>query len=853
MNDERVEIHEVRLDGDYTEEDVSVLRDAAHIRRRPNLYIGGTGVKGLHHLVYELLSNSVDEALAGYCKHIHVRIKNDGSLSVNDDGRGIPVEEHALEKKSTLEVVMTIVGAGAKFDNETYKRSAGMHGMGAKAVTALSEWTEVQVYRNSRVYRQEYERGKAVSPVTELGTSNRTGTTVTFKPDPEIFKETQTFDYETLENRLRDLAFLNTGLTLTLHDERTNKDASFCSQGGLTEFMAYMNREETPLHETILLDKRLHQGVEVSLAMQYTASEEKDRYRCYANMAYNVNGGTHLTGFRTGLTRALKAYGTKQELFTKVTPEPDDFREGLALILSVQTAEPAFDSQDKNKLVTAEVEGPVSTVVAEFLGKFLEENPKVAQVIMKKVVLAAEAREAATRAKNDLKKRKGILSNGGLPGKLFDCTNRDRDGSELFLVEGDSAGGSAVEGRDSNYQAILPLRGKVLNVEKARVEKQLENKEICSLISAIGMDIGHNEDEDALKKVRYSRIIILTDADVDGQHIRTLLLTFFYRQMLRLVEEGFIYVARPPLYKVTQKKQVRFVQDAEEMDQELLQRGLKDTKLTVLPHGEPGASATGASAQRQQVLEGEALTAFLKVMAKLETSLANLERSGVNLTAFIGRANKDGLLPMHEIILSGHDEWFFTLAERDAFLQRKKEELGHDLIVADEAPVSVNGHNGHNGHANGGAPVGTYFYKEWHEVPKVNRALEELRRNRMAPSDLVPAPRIAGREPPPRLILESGEHKRPLPHLRELVLEVRRLGERGMTITRFKGLGEMDPTELWETTLDPEHRTVLQVRLDDATEADKMFRQLMGEKVEERKEFIMKYGVNAKDLDLHGA
>jgi DNA gyrase subunit B len=848
MNDERVEIHDVHIDGDgdYTEEDVSVLRDAAHIRRRPNLYIGGTGVKGLHHLVYELLSNSVDESLAGYCKHINVRVKNDGSLSVGDDGRGIPVEEHPVEKKPTLEVVMTIVGAGAKFDNETYKRSAGMHGMGAKAVTALSEWTEVQVHRNGRVYRQEYERGKAVSPVTELGASNRTGTTVTFKPDPEIFKETQTFDYETLENRLRDLAFLNQGLTLTLHDERTGKDASFRSDGGLAEFMAYINRQETPLHDTIVLDKREYQGVEVSLAMQYTTGEDKDRYRCYANMAYNVNGGTHLAGFRAGLTRALKAYGVKQDLFTKVTPEPDDYREGLALVLSIQTSEPAFDSQDKNKLVTAEVEGPVSTVVGEFLAKFLEENPKTAQVIMKKVILAAEAREAATKAKNDLKKRKSILNGGGLPGKLFDCTNRDRDGSELFLVEGDSAGGSAEAGRQRTFQAVLPLRGKPLNVEKARVENLLKNEEICSLISAIGLDIGHQETEEALKKVRYGRIIILTDADVDGQHIRTLLLTFFYRQMPQLVQDGYIYVARPPLYKVTHKKHVRFIQDAEEMDTELMERGLKDTKLIVLP---PEGNASSPL-----VMQGDELAALLKLMAKLEDSLVLLERSGLNLTAFLGRANAEGALPMHRIVLGGREEWFFTLEERDAFLQRKKEELGHDLIVADDAPVSTNGHAG-NGHANGtsSAPAGTYFYQELHEVRKVNQALKELRRYRMLPSDLVPAPRVAGREPAPRLVLENGDNKRPLSHLRELIVEVRRLGERGMTITRFKGLGEMDPNELWETTLDPQKRTVLQVQLDDALKADEMFRTLMGEKVEDRRNFIFEHGMKVKDIDYHGA
>ncbi|HZT79557.1 MAG TPA: DNA gyrase subunit B, partial [Gemmataceae bacterium] len=537
--------------GDYSGSNVQVLRDAAHIRQRPGMYIGDTGPTGLHHLVYELVYNSVDEALAGCCHNIHVKIHVDGSLSVADDGRGIPVDEHPEMKRPTLELVLTTVGAGAKFDKRTYKTSAGLHGMGAKAVTALSEWVEAEVRRNGRVYVQEYERGKAVTPVKEIGVAKdaRTGTKVRFKPDPEIFHDV-TFDYDRLESRLRELAFLNKGLSIKLSDEATGKEETFFYAGGVAEFVEYLDRSEDVLHKPIYIEK-LVDDVRVEAAFQYTTGEE-ERVRCYANNAYNPGGGTHLSGFRAALTRTLNAYISKEGLAKNgLEIRGEDFREGLTGVVSVQVPEPQFESQTKVRLNNLEVEGIVASVVNEQLAKFLEENPKDAQKIVKKVVLAAEAREAASKAKKALKDRKSILSGGGLPGKLMDCTSRDRDESELFLVEGNSAGGSADTGRDRVFQAILPLRGKVLNVEKARLEKLLDNAEITSIMSAVGIDIGENAD---LEKLRYGKVIILTDADVDGQHIRTLLLTFFYRQMFKLIAEGRIYVARPPLFKVMQKK-----------------------------------------------------------------------------------------------------------------------------------------------------------------------------------------------------------------------------------------------------------------------------------------------------------
>jgi DNA gyrase subunit B len=846
MNDDRTIVADTELtaaelaaaaeaSAKYGSGNVQIFRDAAHIRQRPGMYIGNVAASGLHHLAYELVYNSVDEALAGHCRHIQVKIGLENSLTVKDDGRGIPVDEHPEAKRPTLEVVLTTVGAGAKFDKNSYKVSAGLHGIGAKAVTALSEWVEAEVHRNGRAYVQEYERGKPITEVKERGLAKGTGTRITFKPDPEIFHETK-FDYDTLENRLRELAFLNKGLGIRLTDERTGKDETFKYDGGIAEFVEYLNRSEETLHKPIYIEKTLD-DVRVEVALQYNTSEE-ERVRCYANNAYNSVGGTHLVGFRTALTRVLNTYGNKENLFKNVTPIGEDFREGLTAIVSVQVPEPQLEAQTKIRLNNPEVEGIVTSVVHEALGKYLEENPKDAQRIMKKVVLAAEAREAASKAKKALKDRKSILNSGGLPGKLMDCTTRDRDESELFLVEGQSAGGSAESGRDRMYQAILPLRGKVLNVEKARVEKVLGNDEIVNLISAVGIDIGNVED---VSRLRYGKIVILTDADVDGQHIRTLLLTFFYRQMRKLLDDHRIYVARPPLYKVTQKKQVRYVQTAEEMNRELMNRGLANTRLLVLP------SPDTTNAQ-PTVWEGDHLAKLLQILGELDEAVSILERRGYNLTIFMRKAGP-GTLPLYRVLLGGHESWFRTSAEVDAFRQAEEARLGQELVVADESPEHAAG----NGQANGNGHGPMLFIQELHEVRAINRGLDRLREFGLGADCLVEAPRVAGREPAPRFELANGDHKKVLPHLRDLMAEVRHLGERGMTITRFKGLGEMDGEELWETTLDPAKRMLMQVQLEDALKADEMFRVLMGEKVEPRREFIQKHALEVKDIDYHGA
>jgi DNA gyrase subunit B len=805
------------------------LKDAAHIRQRPGMYIGDTSTNGLHHLVYELVYNSVDEALSGYCQVIHVKINMDGSLSVSDDGRGIPVEVHPEVNLPTLQMVMTLAGSGAKFDKRSYKTSAGLHGMGAKAVTALSEWTEAEVRRGGRVYKQEYERGKPTTEVKDIGAAgNHTGTKITFKPDPEIFHGT-TFHYDTLENRLRELGFLNKGLTIKLTDERDGKEETYKYDGGLAEFVQYLNRSEDVLLKPIHIEKTVD-DVRVEVAMQYTMADE-DRTRCYTNNAYNPVGGTHLSGFRAAMTRTLNAYGTKQDMFKKdLQPIGDDFREGLTAIVSVQVPEPQFESNNKLRLNNPEVEGIVTSVVNEQLAKYLEENPKDALKIMKKVILAAEAREAAAKAKKAAKERKSILSSGGLPGKLMDCT-RDGEDSELFLVEGDSAGGSAESGRDRMYQAVLPLRGKPLNVEKAHQDKLMSNEEIRTIISAVGMDIGEAAD---IEKVRYGKIIILTDADVDGQHIRTLLLTFFYRQMPKLIENGRVFVARPPLYKVTQKKDKRYVDTIENMASELVKRGLKGTRLHLL------GPAT--------VYEGDKLQALLLVMDELEKAVGILERRGHDFGRFLAKMAPAGL-PSFRVVFGGQEYWLHTSAEVDEFRQAKAKETGKELVVGDDAAQKAGGQT--NGHTE--APLPTFFVHELHEVRGINKGLEKLKEFGLTGADLIPLPRIAGREPPLRYKLENGDMLHPLLHLRDLTADVRKLGEKGLSITRFKGLGEMDPSELWETTLDPKVRTLLQVHLEDALKADEMFRILMGEKVEPRRDFIVKHALEVKDIDYHGA
>jgi DNA gyrase subunit B len=689
------------------------------------------------------------------------------------------------------------------------------------------------VRREGRVYHMKFERGYAAGGLENLGPAapGQTGTSIHFKPDDEIFGS-HVFDYDRLATRLQQIAFLNKGLTISIRDDRDGRGETFRTDQGITEYVLFLNTGETVEHPPIYINKVVD-GVTVEVCLQYNNGEER-REMCFTNNAYNKDGGTHLSGFRGGLTRSLTAYGRKNTLFKDgLELRGDDFREGITAVISVSHPDPSFNNQPKDALVTPSVEGLVGSVVYEALNEYLEKNPKDGQRICRKIALSAEARIAAKKARDAIIDRKKLLGGGGLPGKLMDCSTRERDKSELFLVEGDSAGGSAEGGRDRHYQAVLPLRGKVLNVEKAEVEKLLNNAEIAALISALGVDIGNTEDT---TKLRYGRIVILTDADVDGQHIRTLLLTFFFRQMRKLVEEGRIFVARPPLFKVTIKKDVRFVQTREEMTTELMERGLRETSLHVT------AAAAGGQARSLTAAE---LVRVLPTLNEMDAAVVILERRGQPFSTFVARHTADGF-PVYHVRSGGKDHFFHTSEKVEAFRQAESKRLGKDLAVSEAVPTTAVSAGERRPDA---ADAVRFSVDEWHEVRALNKAVAKLTEFGFAPADLIPLTRVAGREPPVRFTLQSGDSRKDLTDLRELVVEVRKMGERGMSVMRFKGLGEMNAEDLWDTTLDPQKRTLLQVTMADVLQAEKMFRMLMGKEVEGRRDFILKHRANVEDID----
>lgn len=821
---------------EYKQDDIQHLSDLEHVRKRPSMYIGDTGTRGLHHLVYEVVDNSIDEAMANFASRISVKINNDGSVTVADDGRGIPVDRHEQLSEeegrdiTTLEGVMTKLKFGGKFEKGVYQTSGGLHGVGVTVVNFLSEWCEVEVCRDGAVYQQEYERGIPNGEVSKVGKTDKVGTKTTFKPDAQIFNPTK-FDYSILHKRLQELAFLNSGVRILFSDERTGDKDEFYYERGIIEFVEHLNRSSDTLHSNVIYLNGENEGVGYEVAIQYT-TDLTENVGSFVNNINTHEGGTHVSGFRSSLTRTLNSYGRKNNLFKDVAVTGEDFREGLTAIISVRVPEPKFEGQTKTKLGNSEVEGIITSAFGEFLSKHLEENPKTAKIILQKGIQAAQAREAARKAR-ELVRRKSALGGGGLPGKLRDCLSNDMEKCELYLVEGDSAGGSAEGGRLKEFQAILPLRGKIINAYKAREDKVLANEEVQSIINAIRVGVGADLD---LSRRRYNKIIIMTDADVDGSHIRTLLLCFFYRQMYQLIEKGHVYVAQPPLFRVRSKKKVSYVQTDEEMKRQLLERGIDDARLI---------------AETGETISGEDIKKMCMTLSSLDDAILALERRGINLRTHAERANpEDGRLPVYHAVVDNVGHWFSNRSELDEFLKTQQE--AGELQVSDESPDE---NTDEQSDATNGEPRDpqegeshTIQLNEIHEVRTINSGLKELAGFGFDIQALLPQERTGIEEP--RFVLRRGDSETGLNDLRGLLQAVRAAGEKGLSVTRFKGLGEMNAEELRETTLDPENRSLIQVSMSNAAEADEMFRVLMGDKVEPRREFIEKHALEVKNLDV---
>ncbi len=805
----------------YDESNVQVLEGTEHVRKRPSMYIGDTGLRGLHHLVYEVVDNSIDEAMAGACRNIGVVAYADGSVSVEDDGRGFPVgikEEYGM---SALELCLTRLGAGAKFDRDSYKVSGGLHGVGVSVVNALSEWLHVRTQREGQTWVMSFQRGRTTGPLEAVGPADAAGTHLRFKPDAEVFREVD-FHYDLLAKRLRELAYLNSGLTITLTDERVGLTEVFRFEDGIREFVKHLNDGKEPLHSPPVYFKQedAAQRLIVEVALQYT-DKYSETMLSFVNNINTVEGGTHLSGFRTALTRTLNAYARKSNLLKSNDPTPsgDDVREGLTAIISVKVPEPQFEGQTKTKLGNSEVGTFVETTVNEMLGNYLEEHPADAKRIVGKTVQAALAREAARKARETA--RKSALVGAGLSRKLVDCSSRDVDSTELFIVEGDSAAGSAKGYRDTQTQAILPIRGKILNVEKARLHKVLSHEEILEIIKAIGTGIGEEEFDGS--KLRYGRIILMTDADVDGSHIRTLLLTFFFRHLRPLIDRGAIYIAQPPLFQLARGKARSYLLDDAALNERLTQLGLERTTLEIR---RPAAPASR--------VQGDTLREFLQLVEEIDRHARVLARRGILFRTFVAGRGGDGRLPTLRAQTDQEERYFYTEAEFAAF-RSEAAACGKSVVKT-----------------------------ELGEAHQLQRCFARLRDFGCVVDDLFlhREEQITGELSPAVFVLLPAQgDDRELNNLAELPVGVRALGARGWEIKRFKGLGEMNKEELWETTMDPAHRVLRKVIVGeaaddleqadiDAAEADRMFSILMGEDVELRRAFIEQNAIHVKNLDV---
>jgi len=786
----------------YTAEDIKILKGLDAVRKRPAMYIGTTGIEGLHHLAYEVVDNSVDESLAGYCNNIEVIIHLDGSCTVIDDGRGIPTAIHPDEGRSATEVVLTELHAGGKFESKAYRISGGLHGVGVSVVNALSEWLDVEIRQNGSVYQQHYERGVPTGPLTVVGKTKGRGTKITFKPDSEVF-EILDFAWDILSQRLRELAFLNGGLKISLLDERTEKNQVFHYSGGITSFVEHLNKNKTPIHPKPIYISGEKGDIIVEIALQYNDGYSETLYT-FANNINTREGGTHLIGFKSALTRTVNSYANASGLLKngKDALSGDDIREGLTAVINVKLMNPQFEGQTKMKLGNSEIKGIVESIVNDTLGAYLEENPSVTKKIVEKALQASRAREAARKAK-ELTRRKGALEDTGLPGKLADCSEKDSALSEIFIVEGDSAGGSAKQGRDRRIQAILPLRGKILNVEKARFDKMLGSEEIRILITALGTSIGP-EDFD-ITKIRYHKVILMTDADVDGAHIRTLLLTFFYRQMPQVIEKGYLYVAQPPLFKVKKGRTEKYIQNESEMLNMLFELAADEIEMSV----------------KGQTVKGKAIIPHLKRLYRFE-----------RLTEWFERRRRDPDLLLF-ILSSGMNKE--TLKDRKGF-----EAILEKIRVRDQDMI-----------------IGDIQLDEEHQTYGVEIRRQNYKLN--LDTNFITSPEFRELENFFSIIRELGELPyrvqtkdgiKEMGNSQELLEFVLATAKKGLSIQRYKGLGEMNPQQLWETTMDPDKRTLLQVTVQDSVEADDIFTVLMGDQVEPRKEFITKHALEARNIDI---
>jgi DNA gyrase subunit B len=824
----------------YEEDQIKVLKGLEAVRKRPGMYIGDTTTRGLHHLVWEIVDNAVDEAMAGRCDQINVVIHPDESVSISDNGIGIPVGPHPTEKVSTLEVVFCHLHAGGKFDHGAYKVSGGLHGVGASVVNALSEWLDAEVCREGEVYQMTFQRGKKTSELKKVGKRKKTGTSVTFKPDPEMFPDT-TFRYEVLATRLRELAYLNEGLHIRIRDERNDKEDVFEYKKGLEAFVKHLNEEKNTLCRPMVIRGEDEESKLVcDIVMQYNDGYNETIFS-FANNINTLEGGTHLTGFRGALTRTFNAYAKSAKVLKgDKSPSGDDLREGLTAVVSVKVPEPQFEGQTKTKLGNSEVEGFVTSVVNEQLRTWLEEHPGDAKRIVQKGVQAMQAREAARKAR-DLTRRKGALSSGSLPGKLADCRSKDRDSTELFLVEGDSAGGSAKQGRDSAIQAILPLRGKILNVEKARLDKILNFNEIQTIISALGCGIG--EDEFDLDKRRYNKIIIMTDADVDGSHIRTLLLTFFFRHMKPLVTHGHVFIAQPPLYLVSRKRRSEYVRDEREMRNTLLNLGLDGTSLEIRVH-------EGESFEVVKSFTGPELRELVVLLDELAEKIRIAERRGLTFQMLLdnralNEETKQLSLPTNWILMNGKNLFFSSREKYDEFMAKRAERL------VDEALENGNGDQDSVDIDEAGMRR-IQKRSELHEVKDMERIIARLKHCGISIDDYYAEREesVTGELAPAKYVLINEDEPLEVDNVAGIAPGVREIGGRGIEVKRFKGLGEMNAEQLWETTMDPDKRMLMRVRAEEAEEAERMFSLLMGDNVERRRQFIEDNALAVKNLDV---